>query len=250
MSVGLLYLNKVIQSAYNMSKNKDYSRKNVRTLVMNLGVGNALFFVAGNFLRLMGTEEDKEKFTKEFLTYLSGIYLLESSMVFFGALAGYARELIVDRKNPYLTNTVNPFTSFINSLRSALNETVVADSVADIKYTKLVKDIMLITGFNIAPFVGMKDIIKSLSKDGDFDGRDVAHMFGVSKSALPEVWNKRDWLKWYDYETYKELQDYGEFLDEKMKPIKKGIKNIDVKVQHKLYKALNKSKLNQPEEFD
>ena len=171
-------------------------------------------------------------------------------MIFFGSLAGFARELLIDRKNPYLTTTVNPFTSLINSFRSAFNETVVADSVEGIRYAKVAKDIMLITGFNIAPFIGMKDVIKSLAKDGDFDGRDVAHMLGISKSALPEVWNKREWLKWYDYETYKELQDQQEFLDEKLKPIKKLLKNVDVKVQEKLYKALNNSKLNKPEEYD
>ena len=251
MSVGILYLNQVIQSATKMAfrrgGKRDFSQKNVRQLIMNLGVGNAMFFLAGNFLRLFGSPEDKEKFWKEFATYLMGLYLFESSMVFFGIIAGGIKEMLVDKKNPYLTNTVNPLRSLYNSARAlADSNIVVSDEKERRRYAKAFKDVMLITGINVAPFEGMYNVVNELTKTGDFDGRDMATIFGISKSALPEIWNEKDWLKWYDYETWDQIRRIQESLDPKLEYIQKKAANMKAKGQQIKYKKLNKGSLNDP----
>ena len=96
------------------------------------------------------------------------------------------------------------------------------------------------SGFNFDPAFAAIRMGESLYQDGDIDGRDLANFMGISKTALPETWNSRDWLKWYDYDSWESSQDMEEKLDEMMKPYLKQEREADEKFEEFLYRMLGK----------
>ena len=213
-STSILQLNKFMQESYNIFVKGDRSKRAIRSLALNVGIANGLFFAAGNFMRpLAGDEEDKRKFYREFLLYMSGLKMFETAIPFIGSAFGYANNIAMGMNSwdaaKRSSQVINPVIDFGLAFHNMWDETKTTKerAMAEKKmWTKLSYSI----GTNIDPFIAMYD----LYKDDEDNLDEIGRLFGIGKSAMRDQWDEKEWMRWYNYDTWKAIKEIEESVDE------------------------------------
>jgi hypothetical protein len=174
-STTFLQLNKVSMAWKNMwdymKEGKMPESKDMRALILNLGIANALFVLTSNIAKYaLGDDEDRDEVLKEMKKALLGWNLL-LTVPFFNEVFQELDNYINDTKKPVKMGT-NPLMSVWWKTKQALK--------ADDVYEAMVPLIELTIGAQVDPAIGLYNIFK-----GDFNDDDVYSALGISKSYRP-----------------------------------------------------------------
>jgi hypothetical protein len=218
-STTFLQLNKVSMAWKNMwdymKEGKMPESKDMRALILNLGVANALFVLTSNIAKYaLGDDEDRDEVLKEMKKALLGWNLL-LTVPFFNEVFQELDNYINDTKKPVKMGT-NPLMSVWWKTKQALK--------ADDVYEAMVPLIELTIGAQVDPAIGLYNIFK-----GDFNDDDVYSALGISKSYRPSP---------NEYRTSLLEQGYTEAEADEMV------------VQNDYMKALDKAEKDKKKELD
>ena len=184
-SVTLLQLNKVMMAMTNLmksaqlvadGKSSKISRnqviKDVRSVTLNLGVANVLFYTMANIARLHGDDEDKEAVLDILGEALMGMNLIyQIPLVGDGAQQAIAK--IKDK--PYrFREKPNPYSLIFRLLVKDAEET---------KELNLTKPAEVLLGINLDPFVALYNYAGLSGDPGEMD--DLYTIMGISPSYRP-----------------------------------------------------------------
>ena len=174
-STMLLQINKVYQSSTNVmrdiSNKKVPSKRDIRSIYLNVGLANVLFVLAGNMMKLIdGDDEDKEEVYTEMKKAMYFMNQLKKIPVYGAAFAGI--EAMVDGKRAF------------SSMQGPLDKLTydVAKSIKDEKYWefgKRVLDFGASTNFDM-----FQGIIQGTTEG--FEDEVIYDTIGLPKSARPK----------------------------------------------------------------
>ena len=225
-STTFLQLNKVSMAWKNMwdymKEGKMPEAKDMRALILNLGVANAMFVLTSNIAKYaLGDDEDRDEVLKEMKKALLGWNLL-LTVPFFNEVFQELDNYINDTKKPVKMGT-NPLMSVWWKTKQALK--------ADDVYEAMVPLIELTIGAQVDPAIGLYNIFK-----GDFDDADVYSALGISKSYRPSPNEYRTSLleQGYTEEEADEMvvqNDYMKALDKAEKDKQKELDEIYEEVE-------------------
>jgi len=184
-SVTLLQLNKVMMSMTNLmkaaqlvadGKSSKISRnqviKDVRSVTLNLGLANVLFYAMANIARLFGDDEDKEEVLDILEESLMGMNLIYQ-IPLLGDGAQQAMAKIKDK--PYrFREKPNPY--------SLIFRLLVKDA-EDLKEINITKPAEVLLGINLDPFVALYNYAGLSGDPGEMD--DLYTILGISPSYRP-----------------------------------------------------------------
>jgi hypothetical protein len=209
-STSFLQMNKVAQGYKNMMDSikagKMPAAKDIRALILNLGVANAMFALASNLAKYaLGDEDDREEVEKKILQAAAGMNLI--------AAAPFFNELFVNVLN-YVEGSKDPAKIATNPLMGVWWKTQKALKADD--YTKAVIPLIELTlGAQLDPAIGLYNGFTE-----GFDDEAIYQTLGISKSYRPSaedsddeedsdegMMSKTD-MKRYNPEMYEQL--YGE----------------------------------------
>ena len=173
-----LQINKVANSMTNISRGS-FKAKDVRALVLNLGLANALFVFTSQIAKfLFGDDEDEEKALIAMRDAMIGLNLayqiplvgatIEEAVLYFRDERGFG------------TSVTNPYMSLYYKMRKAHKEENWGKALQNI--------IPMVLGTNVDPFVGLYNYIGEGDPNGAYDA------LGISPSYRPEDvknWKKR-----------------------------------------------------------
>ena len=184
-SVTLLQLNKVMMAMTNLmkaaqlvadGKSSKISRnqviKDVRSVTLNLGLANVLFYAMANIARLFGDDEDKE----EVLDILEES-LIGMNLIYQIPLVGDGAQQVVAKikDKPYrLKEKPNPY--------SLIFRLLVKDA-EDLKEINVTKPAEVLLGINLDPFVALYNYAGLSGDPGEMD--DLYTILGISPSMRP-----------------------------------------------------------------
>ena len=174
-STMLLQINKVYQSSTNVmrdiSNKKVPSKRDIRSIYLNVGLANVLFVLAGNMMKLMdGDDEDKEEVYTEMIRAMLFMNQLKKIPAIGSAVAGI--EAMVDGKRA------------LPSIQGPLDRLTydVAKSIKDEDYLELFKKALDFTSStNLDMFQG---IIQGATEG--FEDEVIYDILGLPKSARPK----------------------------------------------------------------
>ena len=220
-STSILQLNKFMQESYNMVINKDFSKRTVRSMALNVSLANALFFTAGNFLRLTGDEEDEEKFVRDLTAYATGLKMFQSSLIILGDIFEAVNLMYLNDMDPYSARNraskqynpiVDTFFEFYAGLQDVSDKTK-TDKEVESAYRRMATKMLYLSSVNIDPLLAMSDLFKD---DVELD-ETIPAILGFPKGALKDPKDPDKPLRWINFEAYQEkktLEKYFENLPE------------------------------------
>jgi hypothetical protein len=174
-STMLLQINKVYQSSVNVmrdiSNKKVPSKRDIRSIYLNVGLANVLFVLAGNMMKLMdGDDEDKEEVYTEMKRAMVFMNQMKKLPIFGSAVASI--EAFVDEKRA------------LPSIQAPLDRLTydIAKSIKDEDYTEVIKRVFDFAGStNLDMFQG---IIQGTTEG--FEDEVIYDILGLPKSARPK----------------------------------------------------------------
>ena len=176
-SATFLQMNNVMQSFTNMmmmlKEGKAPDNKDVRKMVLNLGVSNAMFTFLSYISKYMyGDEEEQEEVVRMTKEAAAGLQLLYN-IPLLGSAAEYTYKWMQDDRTFMPSDVVNPYMSVANKMITGAKEEDVWKQVTPV--------FELIMGFQTDPFVGFYNA----SQEG-FNEDNVYDMLGITKSYRPK----------------------------------------------------------------
>jgi GNAT superfamily N-acetyltransferase len=173
-STMLLQINKVYQSSVNVmrdiSNKKVPSKRDIRSIYLNVGLANVLFVLAGNMMKLMdGDDEDKEEVYTEMKRAMIFMNQMKKLPIFGSAVASI--EAFLDEKRA------------LPSIQAPLDRLTydIAKSIKDEDYTEVIKRVFDFAGStNLDMFQG---IIQGTTEG--FEDEVIYDILGLPKSARP-----------------------------------------------------------------
>jgi len=216
-STSILQLNKFMQESYNMVINKDFSKRTVRSMALNVSLANALFFTAGNFLRLTGDEEDEEKFVRDLTAYATGLKMFQSSLIILGDIFEAVNLMYLNDMDPYSARNraskqynpiVDTFFEFYAGLQDVSDKTK-TDKEVEKAYRRMATKMLYLSSVNIDPFLAMSDLFKD---DVELD-ETIPAILGFPKGALKDQIDPAKPLRWIDFEAYQEKKAQEKYLE-------------------------------------
>ena len=225
-STAFLQINKVAQGYKNMMDSikagKIPASKDMRAIILNLGVANAMFVLASNIAKYaLGDDDDRDEVNKKMLEAMLGMNLI-MSVPFFNEAFQNAKNYVEGTKDPAKMGT-NPLMGVWWKIQQALK----ADD-----YTKAtIPLIELALGAQLDPAIGLYNGFTE-----GFDDEQIYQVLGISKSYRPSAkdveeedsdsegeMSKTD-MKRYNPELYEKLYgkdgsmtEYEELLKEERK---------------------------------
>jgi hypothetical protein len=183
-STAFLQMNKVAQAWKNMMDslktkgNRMPAAKDIRALILNLGVANAMFALASNLAKYaLGDDDDKEEVKKKILEAAAGMNLI-MSVPFFNEAFQNAKNYVEGTKDPTRLGT-NPLMGVWWKTQKALK----ADD-----YTKAVIPLIELTlGAQLDPAIGLYNGFTE-----GFDDEAIYQTLGISKSYRPSAEDSDD----------------------------------------------------------
>jgi hypothetical protein len=174
-STMLLQINKVYQSSVNVmrdiSNKKVPSKRDIRSIYLNVGLANVLFVLAGNMMKLMdGDDEDKEEVYTEMKRAMVFMNQMKKLPIFGSAVASI--EAFLDEKRA------------LPSIQAPLDRLTydIAKSIKDEDYTEVIKRVFDFAGStNLDMFQG---IIQGTTEG--FEDEVIYDILGLPKSARPK----------------------------------------------------------------
>jgi len=168
----------IVQILKNLPKNlrskvsRDQLLKDVRSITLNLGVANVLFYTMANIARLHGDDEDKEAVLEILAEALMGMNLIYQ-IPLVGDGAQRAMDKVRDR--PYtFRDKPNPYSLIFRLLVKDAEET---------KELNLTKPAEVLLGINSDPFVALYNYAGLSGDPGEMD--DLYTILGISPSYRP-----------------------------------------------------------------
>lgn len=176
-STVFLMINKVLNAQTNifraLKEGKTPSAKDIRALVLNLGVSNALFVGAANLAKFIkGDDDDREEALRQMRRALLGLNLIENIPLIGAAVETAVAYIEGDKTKRYTDNVVNPYMQVFTKMKKGIEEEDTWRSVQPI--------IEIVIGAQLDPFIGLYNGVQ----DG-FDENAVYDMLGISKSYRP-----------------------------------------------------------------
>jgi hypothetical protein len=174
-STSLLQMNKVSQSYKNMMNSikagKMPTSKDMRALILNLGVANALFVLTSNIAKYaLGDDEDKEEVRKKMLQSMLGMNLI-AAVPFFNELFQNVLNYVEGSKDPAKVAT-NPLMGIWWKTQQSLK--------ADDYINATIPLIELAMGAQLDPAIGLYNGFTE-----EFDDEAIYQILGISKSYRP-----------------------------------------------------------------
>jgi uncharacterized protein YggL (DUF469 family) len=175
-STMFLQMNKVSQAVTNISRdiaieNKMPSTKDVRGLILNLGVANVLFAAVSNLFKyLYGGKDDKEEVSRNMYESMMGLNQLYKVPI-IGASVKYATEVAKGNQG-IADDIVNPLKRYIYDINKNIEKENIAGTTLSV--------IQAAMGVNLDPAMGLYNIFQ-----GDFDDENWYQLSGISKSYRP-----------------------------------------------------------------
>jgi hypothetical protein len=168
----------IVQILKNLPKNlrskvsRDQLLKDVRSITLNLGVANVLFYTMANIARLHGDDEDKEAVLDILAEALIGM-----NLIYQIPLVGDGAQRAMDkvRDKPYrFREKPNPYSLIFRLLVKDAEET---------KELNLTKPAEVLLGINLDPFVALYNYAGLSGDPGEMD--DLYTILGISPSYRP-----------------------------------------------------------------
>jgi hypothetical protein len=174
-STALLQMNKVAQAYKNMmdsiKEKKVPDAKDVRALILNLGVANALFVLTSNLAKYaLGDDDDKEEVRKKMLQSMLGMNLI--------AAVPFLNELFVNVLN-YVEGSKDPAKVATNPLMGIWWKTQ-QSLKADDYFSATIPLMELAMGAQLDPAIGLYNGFTE-----GFDDEAIYQTLGISKSYRP-----------------------------------------------------------------
>ena len=194
-STGILQLNAFFQTYSNIfrkTKGRFWKadQKDLVKLLLNTSIANALFFTAGNFLKMKGEEEDKEEFWRGFFKALSGMNMIQSALPLTGNTFSYMYDIATGVENPFTAQGEN-----LNPLLQASNTVIRANKKKD--YAKIATAIIeFMAGVNTKPFMAMfKSVNPDASMTEDELRGQLFRIFGFGSTSMPASYSGYKWAE-------------------------------------------------------
>ena len=174
-STAFLQMNKVAQAYKNMmdsiKEKKVPDAKDVRALILNLGVANALFVLASNLAKYaLGDDDDKEEVRKKMLQSMLGMNLIMAAP-FFNELFQNVLNYVEGSKDPAKIGT-NPLMGIWWKTQQSLK--------ADDYFSATIPLMELAMGAQLDPAIGLYNGFTE-----GFDDEAIYQTLGISKSYRP-----------------------------------------------------------------
>ena len=246
-STSILQMNKVMVGARNIiiksiKEKKLPSDKDIRALALNLGLANATFIFASNFMRWgFGDPGDRDEIEEEMFKGLIGAKMIGTAVPIAGALFEEMYDVMSGNENPYDKSPLNPLADMYKKLVRSYNEPETDKMV--IEMSKQLGGIM--TGFNADPFIGMYDLVKDFGgKENEGFNHDVADFLttmGISKSYQPSMMDLNNFLRFKNYEAWETMQNMDKSLDKVMEIQLEEAAKAEREAKKQALKGLEKS---------